>query len=514
MSTVLGHALALTNYVAPDPPAENPGNDNEGPSGVVIGPMNQAMLEQAYGRELADIIARMRDLARRDNRPRRAARIPLLNKPRGERRAITGGPASASSRDVVHPTGLIAPDTRRQARGRAGESNREDDPQPPVGRAAVSVARPLNTVAVLYGIFVALVGIYALSSVKNDVSGSYVAQHCIFLSRVSLCLLDSTPIDSLQLQDTTSPTVNSVPVSCTDVNDIGVSSWKGFNYAGLTRLQDRLHERMLPRSTSGQLAVDMNFAGLTAKELVVAIEASDFVTKGILRDTLEEFSRETRAIGRDSQRLSAKVYSVIDTIIAFNDYSLHAMASASSSTTHSAAEYAQTSSVMHTLSAELDSILSDADSIATSLNLLDEHLLTIATIWDQESRMINVAAQRLRSELWTMVGGNQADRLRIAYHEDLLRNLDEYRSASAAYMAATSEALLVLTADLFELCRKLTVSPLADGAVLFEVILRSIERSARRMAEDRLKTPIGEVDAEMGASGAHGRRVRASPDDL
>ena len=52
---------------------------------------------------------------------------------------------------------------------------------------------------------------------------------------------------------------------------------------------------------------------MTAKELVVAIEASDFVTKGILRDTLEEFSRETRAIGRDSQRLSAKVYSVIDT---------------------------------------------------------------------------------------------------------------------------------------------------------------------------------------------------------
>ncbi|KAI0744912.1 hypothetical protein C8Q76DRAFT_789379 [Earliella scabrosa] len=491
MSRVVDHALVVTNYPLVEPHTQDSTHSDEEELSVV----SPAVLEQAYGRELADLLVRVRASSRQGVRFALPIEHPI------ERRVIAGVPASGADDDgnlprsaslpFAHPNvvggpmgpfpapGNMLPQTQPQPQVVRVPEDRRKEPR--VRRARVLRTRPTQTVATVYGIIVALVGCYAVSSSWQAVSKSQVSQCRVLFPDDSICLLDPTASAAFTAVQ---PANAALLPSSAGAEPEQASSSKGFNYPGLVRLQERLRERIVPRSTSGQLAVDLNFAGLTAKDLVVAIEASDFERKLVLCRALEDFSREARGIGQDSQRLSAKVRSAVDTIVAFNDYTLHVMSTAAAST--DLAKTSQAVAIIPLLSVDIKQILTDADAVAASLDMLDGYLFTIASIWDHESRAAGVAAEQLSSQLWSMLGGNKAARQRLAYHQDLLRNLDEYRSALAAYLAATSEALLTLTADLLELGKKLDTTRVGDGGMPLEVVVRSVERGARRLVEERL----------------------------
>lgn len=80
----------------------------------------------------------------------------------------------------------------------------------------------------------------------------------------------------------------------------------------LTKLQGRLVERLLPRSTSDQLAIDVNFAASTARDLVIAIKASDLKRRDELAQALLDFAQEAKLVGRELQIWSARVHGAID----------------------------------------------------------------------------------------------------------------------------------------------------------------------------------------------------------
>lgn len=156
----------------------------------------------------------------------------------------------------------------------------------------------------------------------------------------------------------------------------------------------------------------------------------------------------------------------------------------------------ETSAVVARLSLDAARVVSDALSVVTSLDELDEQLLTIVILWEPELHVISSDFHDLLSKAWTVLGGNKGDRQRLSYRADVLRHLDEYRSISNAQIAATGEALLQVIVDLSELCRQFHVLQVAGGKLPVKVLARSVERGTKWLY-DRLGVSDSDSNDDM-----------------
>ncbi|KAI1795832.1 hypothetical protein LXA43DRAFT_880971 [Ganoderma leucocontextum] len=262
------------------------------------------------------------------------------------------------------------------------------------------------------------------------------------------------------------------------------------DFPGLMDLQSRTLDQLLAQSTSGsQLALSVKQAELAVKDLGIVVKASNLTSKDILARALEEFSQEAKLVGRDLQRLSAKLYGTVDTVLAFDDYALRSIASAQTS----GADVRDTAvatfqSTMTTLASEVARVILDATTVASSLDVLEEKLSIIRSLCEQEMVLTKSNLSDVLSELWTALGGNKDKLYHLTNQVEILRNVDWYRSLSVAHVVATTEVLLTLEAELSELRDKLSTPELIGDAIPIEVQIASIERGARRIKEEKLKT--------------------------
>lgn len=88
------------------------------------------------------------------------------------------------------------------------------------------------------------------------------------------------------------------------------------DFPGLMDLQSRTLDQLLAQSASGsQLALSVKQAELAVKDLGIVVKASNLTSKEVLAQSLEEFAQEAKLVGRDLQRLSAKLYGTVDTCV-------------------------------------------------------------------------------------------------------------------------------------------------------------------------------------------------------
>ncbi|PIL29459.1 hypothetical protein GSI_08401 [Ganoderma sinense ZZ0214-1] len=262
------------------------------------------------------------------------------------------------------------------------------------------------------------------------------------------------------------------------------------DFPGLMDLQSCTLDQLLAQSTSGsQLALSVKQAELAVKDLGIIVRASNLTSKDVLAQALEEFAQEAKLVGRDLQRLSAKLYGMVDTVLAFDDYALRSIASAQTS----GADVRDTAvamfrSMMTSLASEVTRVILDATTVASSLDALEEKLSIIQSLCEQEMVLTKSNLSNVLSELWTALGGNKDKLYHLTNQVEILRNMDWYRSLSVAHVVATTEILLTLEAELSELRDKLSTPELIGDVIPIEVQIASIERGARRIKEEKLKT--------------------------
>ncbi len=142
---------------------------------------------------------------------------------------------------------------------------------------------------------------------------------------------------------------------------------------------------------------------------------------------------------------------------------------------------------MTVLSSEVAKVILDSATITSRLDLLEEKLSTIRAVSEQEKLLTEAALGEVLSELWTVVGGNKVKLRHLGQQIDILHNVDWYRTLSVAHVVATTETLLHIEAELGELRNKLSAPELAGSTIPIEVHIASIERSARRLDEVKMR---------------------------
>ncbi len=188
----------------------------------------------------------------------------------------------------------------------------------------------------------------------------------------------------------------------------------------------------------------------------------------------------------DSIRIVTHSYTL--RVVAFNDYALGAIASARTS----GADVKETATdtfrrSMSVLSSEVARVMLEANVVLARLDALEEKLYNIRTICEQELVVTKAALDELLSQLWTFFGRNKTQLHDLSHQAEILANVEWYRAISVSHVVATTETLSTVEAELSELRDKLSAPELVGDAIPLEVHVASIERSARRINEERLK---------------------------
>ncbi|TFK82791.1 hypothetical protein K466DRAFT_499650, partial [Polyporus arcularius HHB13444] len=275
------------------------------------------------------------------------------------------------------------------------------------------------------------------------------------------------------------------------------------DFPGLMELQSRTLDQLLAHSTTGtQLAIGVKKAELAVKDLGVIVKTSNLTSKDELAGALQEFAQDAKVTGRDLQQLSAKLFSTVDRVLAFDEYALRSIAAAQSKGLDARATATDMfQNGMTVLSTEVTRVIVEATTVASKLDTLEEKLYMIRMLCEQELVVTRDAVGDLLSELWTLIGGNRAKLQALSEQVEVLRNVDWYRSLSVAHVVATTETLLGVEAELSALREKLTGPDCASDIIPLEVHLASIERSARRISAGKLKAH-GELGFKGDASAA------------
>ncbi|KAI0690599.1 hypothetical protein C8T65DRAFT_587797 [Cerioporus squamosus] len=262
----------------------------------------------------------------------------------------------------------------------------------------------------------------------------------------------------------------------------------GVDFPSLMDTQSRTLNELLAYSNVGsKLALSVKHAELAAHDLVYIIKASSMATKASLSSALEEFAEEARVVSRQLQYLSAKMDGAVDTVLAFDEYALRILVAARDAGVVDVP--ATTARIFHSamgvLASEVGSVLADATSVTTALDLLEEKLSSVHVLSIQERMATRAAVEGHLSKSWMILGYKAAIPGQLVHRLEVLDDLDHYHRRSDAHVTATTQSLVMMEADLSELHRKLAASQYTSGKLPIEVHIASIEQSARRLLEQR-----------------------------
>ncbi|KAI0373850.1 hypothetical protein BV20DRAFT_936924 [Pilatotrama ljubarskyi] len=262
------------------------------------------------------------------------------------------------------------------------------------------------------------------------------------------------------------------------------------DFPSLMSLESAMLDQLLAQSASGsQIARSVKHSELAVNDLANMVKTSNLTGRDVLARSLEGFASDAKVAGRDLQKLSSKLYGSVDTILAFNDYALRAIAGSKAAGTGDLATtmVEMFLSSLSVLATEVTSVVLEANDAATHLDLLQERLSTIHLLCEQEYFVTSAAKGALLAQLWTFLGGNRDVLYHLENQAEVLRHVDLYRRISVAHVTATTEILLTVEAELTEIRDKLNAPRLSGGGIPLEVHLASIERTTRRLHDARLK---------------------------
>ena len=197
-------------------------------------------------------------------------------------------------------------------------------------------------------------------------------------------------------------------------------------------------------------------------------------------------------------------------IMAVNDYALHAIEEAQSKTSwfsvHSLIPWSRpqsTSEIVTTTFTEAMSVLStamgrlilEAEINLGNLNRLEEQLLVLHEIVSREDSTLSSAKAELLSELWTKLGGNQKTLRNFESHLHLLKNLGMYRKKALVHVVAALQTLQAMSSDMEDIRERVAAPELTGSKIPVEVHLKSIRSGLERLRGGRVRARKLEEEA-------------------
>ncbi|KAI9463285.1 hypothetical protein BJY52DRAFT_1115869 [Lactarius psammicola] len=302
------------------------------------------------------------------------------------------------------------------------------------------------------------------------------------------------------------------------------------DFPRLLDVESKTLESLLDETVEGPgLALEIKKAEIATNDLVTLVRISNLNSRDVLADSLGEFVKDARKVGRGLTRFSSRVGGAVDNIIAVNDYALHAIKAADSkpsafSFSH-LLPFAQSASAtkqvvvrtfteaMNTLSNNMQRLVLEAEVSISDLNKLEEHLTSIHEIVSREDTSISAARGELLAQLWTILGGNREELNKMDEHRTLLKGVGGYRDRALAHVVAALHMLETMAEDMEELRERVAAPQLVGETIPIHVHMKSLRSGlerlkgrragARKMEEEIVKRVMGgkgevNVDSERG----------------
>lgn len=292
------------------------------------------------------------------------------------------------------------------------------------------------------------------------------------------------------------------------------------DFPRLLDVESRTLESLLDETVEGPgLALEIKKAEMATRDLVTLVQVSNLNSRDVLADSLGEFVKDARKVGRGLIRFTSRVGGAVDNIVAVNDYALHAIEDANSKSLALSlrrllpfAQAAATKQVimrtfmeaMNTMSTNMQRLVLEAEVSISDLNKLEERLISIHEIVSREDTSISTARGELLAQLWTILGGNREELNRMDEHRILLKGVGGYRDRALAHVVAALHTLEAMAEEMEELRERVAAPQLVGETIPIDVHMKSLRSGlerlkgrragAKRMGEEIVKQVLGTGD--------------------
>ncbi|KAI0303662.1 hypothetical protein B0F90DRAFT_1707922 [Multifurca ochricompacta] len=266
------------------------------------------------------------------------------------------------------------------------------------------------------------------------------------------------------------------------------------DFPGLLNVESKSLESLLDETVEGPgLALEIKKAEMATSDLRRCRE--------FLADSLGEFAKSARMVGRGLTRFSSRVGGAVDNIIAVNDYALHAIEAANSkpssfslsrllpfTPSNVATKQVVTrtfTEAMNTLSVNMQRLVLEAQMSVSDLDKLEAHLNSIHEIVAREDSSISTARAELLAQLWTILGGNRGTLKGMNEHLALLKGVSGYRDRALAHVVAALQMLQTMSEDMEDLRERVAAPELVGNAIPIEVHMKSLRSGLERLKGQR-----------------------------
>ncbi|EPT04887.1 hypothetical protein FOMPIDRAFT_1045561 [Fomitopsis schrenkii] len=130
-----------------------------------------------------------------------------------------------------------------------------------------------------------------------------------------------------------------------------------------------------------------------------------------------------------------------------------------------------------------------AQATLSKLDSLDSRLQSIADIAFWETAIIEQDKEQVLRELWTFLGGNQQRLHQFQRDGDILRDVEAYRKAAAAYVGMVLNTVETMQTTAKE-TRRMASGVLLRGVLPDELILNITSDGARRLRVGNVQVPV------------------------
>ncbi|KAH9167834.1 hypothetical protein EDB89DRAFT_2100229 [Lactarius sanguifluus] len=276
-------------------------------------------------------------------------------------------------------------------------------------------------------------------------------------------------------------------------------------------VESKILESLLDETVEGSgLALEIKKAEIATSDLVTLVRVSDLNGRDVLVDSLSDFVKDARRVGRGLTRFSSRVGSAVDNIIAMSDHAPRVIEAAGSEDVisyklmsikkppsaffpipvRSATREVDVRTfveVMDTLSAHMQRLVLEAEVSISDLNKLEERLTSIHEIVSREDRSISVARGEHLAQLSTILGGNREELNKMDEHRALLKSINGYRDRALAHVVAALHMLETMAEEMETLRERMAVPQLVGETIPIHVHMTSLRNGMERLKGRRDK---------------------------
>jgi len=158
---------------------------------------------------------------------------------------------------------------------------------------------------------------------------------------------------------------------------------------------------------------------------------------------------------------------------------------------------------MNTLSADIQSLVSEAEVSMSDLNKLEKHLKSLHEVVSREHPSLSTTDHELLAQLYTISIGNHQPKA-MNEHLALLRGVGGYWDRALVHVVAAWQALQTMAEDMEGLRERVATPELVGDAIPIEMHIQSLRgglerlkrrrRDAKQSEEQLVNRILGSVD--------------------